>query len=386
MGFNGSGTFVRLYRWQADSANGINITDSRMDAEMDGFATGLSNCITRDGQSPPVAPINWGNQPLINVASLSAATGAFTGTLTAASATISGAVNAAAAFKAGTAAGSGYVTLNAGGPTGSGQIQFFGAGGGRVGYIYVPESGGSHPGAVSFGSEGPNPGFYFTGGNVWVDAGVNAAGAAAFGSTVTADQFISSRISGNIYKVGNDAWIADVDKTDAMGIVGQANGNQGFLYFGTGTAATYGLGCYSGDNRLYFGANPVWNRGYQGSGTGMDADTVDGLHASAFALASAFTSGSNANGYWRKLPDGTIEQWGNNPTVAGEGAITQAFPIAFTDLNSIAVDITIKSNRNTSNDMWAQLGTVTLNSFECWYAAQTGGNTGYGFSWRAIGR
>lgn len=55
LAFNGSGTFNRVYSWQTDSANGINITDSRMDAEMDGFATGLSNCVTKDGQTIPTA-------------------------------------------------------------------------------------------------------------------------------------------------------------------------------------------------------------------------------------------------------------------------------------------------------------------------------------------
>jgi len=70
MPFNGSGTFNRVHRWADDSANGIDITDTRMDAEDDGFATGLSNCITRDGQSPPSAAIDWGNQNLTGVANL----------------------------------------------------------------------------------------------------------------------------------------------------------------------------------------------------------------------------------------------------------------------------------------------------------------------------
>lgn len=52
MAFNGSGTFNRLYTWVIDAANGIKIRADRMDAEMDGFATGLTDCVTRDGQSP----------------------------------------------------------------------------------------------------------------------------------------------------------------------------------------------------------------------------------------------------------------------------------------------------------------------------------------------
>jgi hypothetical protein len=50
MPFNGSGTFNRVYNWVTDKVNGVNITASRVDTEDDGFATGLTNCVTRDGQ------------------------------------------------------------------------------------------------------------------------------------------------------------------------------------------------------------------------------------------------------------------------------------------------------------------------------------------------
>ena len=57
MPFNGSGTFVRLFSWAADLATGIKIRSDRMDGEMDGFATGLSTCITKDGQTTTTARI-----------------------------------------------------------------------------------------------------------------------------------------------------------------------------------------------------------------------------------------------------------------------------------------------------------------------------------------
>lgn len=50
MAFDGNGTFNRLYSWVQDDANGINITAARVEAEDSGFAAGLSNCLTRDGQ------------------------------------------------------------------------------------------------------------------------------------------------------------------------------------------------------------------------------------------------------------------------------------------------------------------------------------------------
>ena len=61
MAFNGSGTFTRIYNWVIDKANSIPITASRMDGELDGIATGLSNCITKDGQTTITANIPFAN-------------------------------------------------------------------------------------------------------------------------------------------------------------------------------------------------------------------------------------------------------------------------------------------------------------------------------------
>lgn len=60
MAYNGSGVFNRLYRWANDAAANIKISSSRMDAEMDGMAIGLSTALTRDGQSTPTANLPMG--------------------------------------------------------------------------------------------------------------------------------------------------------------------------------------------------------------------------------------------------------------------------------------------------------------------------------------
>lgn len=57
MPFNGSGTFLRVHNWVDDANSSIPITDTRVDEEDDGYATGLSNCVTRDGQSTPTADL-----------------------------------------------------------------------------------------------------------------------------------------------------------------------------------------------------------------------------------------------------------------------------------------------------------------------------------------
>src|SRR3990167_3619704 len=51
MAFNGSGTYVRVHDWTDDAAAAVKINATRADEEDDGFATGLSTCVTKDGQT-----------------------------------------------------------------------------------------------------------------------------------------------------------------------------------------------------------------------------------------------------------------------------------------------------------------------------------------------
>lgn len=51
MPYNGSGTFLRIRNWVNDATAGIKIRADRHDSEDDNFAQGLSQCITKDGQT-----------------------------------------------------------------------------------------------------------------------------------------------------------------------------------------------------------------------------------------------------------------------------------------------------------------------------------------------
>jgi len=57
MPYNGTGTFIRVHDWTDDKANTIPVTASRMDAEDDGYATGLSTAVTKDGQTTITADL-----------------------------------------------------------------------------------------------------------------------------------------------------------------------------------------------------------------------------------------------------------------------------------------------------------------------------------------
>lgn len=74
MAFNGSGTFNRLYNWVTDRDNNVKILASKMDQEMDGFATGLSNCITRNGESTIISNLSLNNYKLTGLANGSSRT------------------------------------------------------------------------------------------------------------------------------------------------------------------------------------------------------------------------------------------------------------------------------------------------------------------------
>lgn len=74
--YNGSGTFVRSYSWTSDAANGILIRSDRTDTEDNGFATGLSTAICKDGQQTTTARIPFAvglsvNQGSVAVPSIS---------------------------------------------------------------------------------------------------------------------------------------------------------------------------------------------------------------------------------------------------------------------------------------------------------------------------
>jgi hypothetical protein len=59
MAFN-AGVFSRLYSFVADAAAGIPAQPIRFDNELNGMATALSDCVTRDGQSPATANLPMG--------------------------------------------------------------------------------------------------------------------------------------------------------------------------------------------------------------------------------------------------------------------------------------------------------------------------------------
>ena len=68
MPFNGSGTFTRIYNWVTDKNQGEKMRASRFDGESDDFAGGLSNCITKDGQTVLTQNIPFNSKKITGLA------------------------------------------------------------------------------------------------------------------------------------------------------------------------------------------------------------------------------------------------------------------------------------------------------------------------------
>lgn len=109
MSFNGTGTFVRIENWTLDAANGILIRSDRMDTDSNDFASGLSNCICKDGQQTTTARIPFGVGLSVNQGSIS------TPSITVAGDTATGFYQTALGELRFTSGGSYKATLNANG-------------------------------------------------------------------------------------------------------------------------------------------------------------------------------------------------------------------------------------------------------------------------------
>ena len=78
MPFDGSGNFNRTQDWTNDASANIKIRADRHDINDDDIAAGLSQCITKNGQTTIAADIPWNGHKLTNVGTPAAATDAAT--------------------------------------------------------------------------------------------------------------------------------------------------------------------------------------------------------------------------------------------------------------------------------------------------------------------
>ena len=97
------------------------------------------------------------------------------------------------------------------------------------------------------------------------------------------------------------------------------------------------------DGILRYGGNFVWHAGNDGHGSGLDADTIDGLHA--------------------KVNGGGGEAWGYIPVVATDGTMQVGRYLDFNHSSGIGVDYNARLHTNGVTD-----GELYINSNRIWHA------------------
>lgn len=182
-------------------------------------------------------------------------------------------------------------------------------------------------------------------------------------SNATGHNFLGGGVSGTaFFRAGNRVW--DV-------------GNDGS---GSGLDADLLDGLHAGQ---------FWQPSNDGAGSGLDADLLDGRHAADFVLRSEATFGSNANGYWERRPNGVIEQWGTLAQQLNDSTFSILFPQEFSDEASVSVSA-LPLNISASGSMDLVVQRVSKTTKGAMFVVQYIGTTNLhfidGIDWRAIGR
>lgn len=156
-----------------------------------------------------------------------------------------------------------------------------------------------------------------------------------------------------------------------------------YLYFD-------GNNYYLPNSQLFVAGGVVWHSARQGSGTGMDADTVDGLHASDFARAgsTSITGSKDVNGYCL-FPNGMIMQWGRyRATIRTELTVNIVFPVAMPVAPYIVQATPYLSYWRNKADLWMQKIQEATGSY-CtlgFQSSTSNDQAAEGFDWFVIGQ
>jgi len=146
----------------------------------------------------------------------------------------------------------------------------------------------------------------------------------------------------------------------------------------------------------------IWHAGNDGTGSGLDADLLDGQHGSYYQPASTaittgnigsqsvarltstygdFPSSIGTNGY-QKLAGGLILQWGTAGTISGGASVAITFPIAFP---TAALTFVANNNLGVSNSTPTADAITSYGLSASGVTVRTFGGTVPNVMWMAIG-
>ena len=104
-------------------------------------------------------------------------------------------------------------------------------------------------------------------------------------SSPTFNQVITTNNgNGTNVRIGDDAWIGDINSANTIRVQGVQTPANGYIVFGNSNTTALGR---AGTGALTYGGNTVWHAGNDGSGSGLDADTVDGISSASFLRSDA---------------------------------------------------------------------------------------------------
>jgi hypothetical protein len=152
------------------------------------------------------------------------------------------------------------------------------------------------------------------------------------------------------------------------------------------------------NDNLYHNSNRIWNAGYQGAGSGMDSDLLDGQHGSYYldlgnatgsiptsAIITQANYGSSGYVVYR---GGFCVQWGQyRASVTSEYTVGVTYPIAFDNPALSFSATTFLDYWTNQSDIWVQkVGQGSATGVTVGFqAARTDDRRASGFDWVAFG-
>lgn len=181
--------------------------------------------------------------------------------------------------------------------------------------------------------------------------------------TLTADQFAASNNGlGTNFKVGDDAWIGDINAANTIRITGIQDATQGYLVFGNSNGTALGR---SGTGALTYGGNTVWHSGNDGGSSGLDADLLDGYDTATTNTASTVVvrdaSGNFAAGTITATLTGTASKATN---IVGGNSTTLLGSIPYQ--SSTDTTTLLSPNTTSTKKFLRQTGTGTNGDAPAW--------------------
>ena len=198
--------------------------------------------------------------------------------------------------------------------------------------------------------------------------------------------YTSNNGNGTNIRIGDDCWVGDINTANTFRVQGVQNSDRGFITFGNSSNSALGR---IGTGALTWDGNTIWNAGNDGSGSGLDADTVDGLevHTGTNNVANRIVR-TDANGYiqagWINTISGDMTDTDNINRIycSNDGYIRYKGVADFQQ----QIGLTYKNSRPRSSDTtdtsyWTGIrgwGTTDLNTVFDWGSGffDTWGNPG----------